>query len=235
MLQNNCAQREVFRFQILHLEKRESIKETACNIPVSGLRAGDSGGIIGKKSGSQGPVKNVEDLFAMEKLRILFTGDSITDVNRTDMVRMTEEWMSRDPNGHPPAAGGGCRPGAGLRLPAAGGLPAGRPGARPLRVFKPGHLRQPGGGFGRPYQAGLHQPAARRHQHSDRRQRRVARAGRTQRRGRSQVPPGVRGDAPGNHPCPARGEAYSAGALCAPGPPPHWRTGTLPPGGGPAP
>ncbi|MFQ6828530.1 MAG: SGNH/GDSL hydrolase family protein [Acutalibacter sp.] len=37
----------------------------------------------------------------MEKLRILFTGDSITDVNRTDMVRMTEEWMSRDPNATP--------------------------------------------------------------------------------------------------------------------------------------
>ena len=37
----------------------------------------------------------------MEKLRILFTGDSITDVNRTDMVRMTEEWMSRAPNATP--------------------------------------------------------------------------------------------------------------------------------------
>ena len=46
-------------------------------------------------------IRYYEDLFAMEKLRILFTGDSITDVNRTDMVRMTEEWMSRDPNATP--------------------------------------------------------------------------------------------------------------------------------------
>ncbi|CDD30495.1 unknown [Firmicutes bacterium CAG:94] len=78
----------------------------------------------------------------MEKLRILFTGDSITDVNRTDMVRMTEEWMSRDPNATPQqreeavdrALGCGypLLGGSQLGVPAAGGLPAGRPGARPL-------------------------------------------------------------------------------------------------------
>ena len=101
MLQNNCAQREVFRFQILHLEKRESIKETACNISRFGLAGGGFRRYNRKKIGQPRARENVEDLFAMEKLRILFTGDSITDVNRTDMVRMTEEWMSRDPNATP--------------------------------------------------------------------------------------------------------------------------------------
>ena len=101
MLQNNCAQREIFRFQILHLEKRESIKETACNISRFGLAGGGFRRYNRKKIGQPRARENVEDLFAMEKLRILFTGDSITDVNRTDMVRMTEEWMSRDPNATP--------------------------------------------------------------------------------------------------------------------------------------
>lgn len=101
MLQNNCAQREVFRFQILHLEKRESIKETACNISRFGLAGGGFRRYNRKKIGQPRARENVEDLFAMEKLRILFTGDSITDVNRTDMVRMTEEWMSRAPNATP--------------------------------------------------------------------------------------------------------------------------------------
>ena len=161
----------------------------------------------------------------MEKLRILFTGDSITDVNRTDMVRMTEEWMSRDPNATPQQREGGCQPGAGLRLPAAGGLPAGRPGARPLRVFKPGHLRQPGGGFGRPYQRdcinlrpdvisiliGVNDVWHELGEHNGVDAPKFRRV--------------VRGDAPGNHPCPARGEAHFAGALCPPRAPPHWRTG----------
>lgn len=37
----------------------------------------------------------------MEKLRILFTGDSITDVERTTLVRQREEWLSRDPGATP--------------------------------------------------------------------------------------------------------------------------------------
>ena len=32
-----------------------------------------------------------------KKLRILFTGDSITDVERTTLVRSTQEWLSKDP------------------------------------------------------------------------------------------------------------------------------------------
>ena len=209
MLQNNCAQREVFRFQILHLEKRESIKETACNISRFGLAGGGFRRYNRKKIGQPRARENVEDLFAMEKLRILFTGDSITDVNRTDMVRMTEEWMSRDPNATPQQREEAVDRALGCGYPL---LVASQLGAQ-----EPGRYEFLNRGISGNRVVDLDA--------------RIKRDCINLRPDVISILIGVNE----NHPCPARGEAYSSGALCAPRARHTGELGHLPPGGGPAP